>query len=96
MPCRAANSSSNARIRRTSFFSSSCSTCSNASSSTMSRLAKCAVIRGMTSSTMVEISNAARARPAQVVGEMSPYPTVEAVTTAHQTASAALRCSTWP
>ncbi|MEU0151704.1 hypothetical protein [Micromonospora fulviviridis] len=72
MPWRVAISSTSARSRRTSAFSSSCSACAKASSSTISRLAKCAVISGMTSSTMVEMSSAARNRPASEVGEMSP------------------------
>ena len=40
--------------------------------STISRLAKCAVISGITSNTMVEISTIAMERACQVSGEMSP------------------------
>ncbi len=72
IPSRAASSSSSRRTSRRLFLSSSCSSCRNASLSTISRLAKCAVISGITRSTMVEISTIAIARACQVSGEMSP------------------------
>ena len=64
--------SSSSRIARRCSLISSCSSCRNASLSTMSLLAKWAVMSGITTSTMMEMSRPATIRPAVVVGYVSP------------------------